>query len=376
MKRILLVGGGTGGHIYPLVAVSQELQKTAVQKGVDLELLAVADSNRWRNEFESRGIGFKRIFAPRIRRVEGGRLNFFALLAVPIALLQALWTLFVFMPDAVFSKGGFTSVIPTFVGLLYFIPVFIHESDSVPGLANRVSAGFAKRVFISFENAARHFSAKKTVLSGNPARENLLNGNRVEAFGYFNLNPEKKTVLFLAGSQGSAFINNLVIEGLVQLVKDFQLIHQAGPKNIDSVRQETERIKKEGLAAYGADIEKNYRLFDFLDDEGLKNAYAAADIIVSRSGSGIFELAALGKPAIVVPYPYSAGNHQKENAAEFAKFGAVVLEEQNLKPHILIDQLKRLLKPENYQAVSQRIKQFAKMDAGKVIAEEIMEKLT
>lgn len=368
MLRILLVGGGTGGHIYPLVAVARELQKIASEKGINLELLAVADSIRWKNEFENQGIRFKRIFAPKLRRVEGGWLNFFALLAVPISLIQAFWVLFVFMPDLVFSKGGFVSLNPTFAAMIYFIPVFVHESDSVPGLVNRLTARFAKRIFVSFEAAAKYFNPKKTVLSGNPLREGLLNGNKAEAASSFNFSSGRKTVLFLAGSQGAVFINNLVINSLVQLVKDFQVIHQAGPKNIDLVRQETERIKKEGLAAYGGDIEKNYRLFDFLDEEGLKNAYAAADIIVSRSGSNIFETAALGKPAIVIPYPYSHKNHQRENAAEFAKFGAVVLEEQNLKPHILIDQIEHLL---NNPAAGERIRRFAKLDAGKIIAEEI-----
>ena len=369
MKRILFVGGGTGGHIFPLIAVGRELQKSASEKGIDLELLAIAESGRWRKDFENEGIKFKKIFAPKLRRVEGGRLNFFAFLALPITLIQAFWLLFTFMPALIFSKGGFSSVMPVFAGFLYFIPVFVHESDAIPGLVNRLAAKLAKNVFVSFENAAKYFPLSKTVLSGNPIRENLLTGERNGAAAYFSINPGRKTVLFLAGSQGAAFVNNLVIEGLVQLVREYQVIHQAGPKNIDSVRQETERIKKEGAAGYGADIEKNYRFFDFLDEEAMKNAYAAADVIVSRAGSNIFEIAALGKPAIVIPYPYSAKNHQKENAAEFAKFGAVVLEEQNLKPHILIDQIKHLL---NNPAVGERIKKFAKLDAGEIIAGEML----
>ena len=397
MKRILLVGGGTGGHIYPLVSVSRELQKKALEKGLNLELMALADSNYWRSEFESQGVKFKTIFAPKLRRVEGGHINLLAFLAIPFTFIQAFWILFIFMPDMVFSKGSFASLMPSFAAWAYFIPIFVHESDSVPGTANRFAARLAKRVFISFENAAKYFPVKKTVLSGNPVRADLLDGNRDEACRRFNLDPAKKTILFLAGSQGAVFINNLVIAGLVQLIKGFhpvrslarakgaspeglgeatsngvQIIHQAGIRNFEQVKQETEKIKSEGSSGYGRDIEKNYRVFGFMNGEELRDAYASADIVISRSGSNIFEIAALGKPAIVIPYPYSARSHQKENAMEFVKFGAVVLEEENLKPHILIDQIERLLKPENYSPVGQKIKKFANIRGGEIISEAMI----
>ncbi|MEK7124120.1 MAG: UDP-N-acetylglucosamine--N-acetylmuramyl-(pentapeptide) pyrophosphoryl-undecaprenol N-acetylglucosamine transferase, partial [Patescibacteria group bacterium] len=290
--------------------------------------------------------------------------------------IQSLWTLFVFMPNLVFSKGGFTSLIPSLVAQLYFIPIFIHESDSIPGTVNRLVAKFTKKIFISFENATKYFPTKRTILSGNPVRESLLNGNKIEAAKYFDFDSDKKTILFLAGSQGAMFINNLLIEILVQLAKEFQIIHQTGANNFELVKNEIEKIKKEGLGSYGLGIEKNYKVFGFLNEEELKNAFALSDVIVSRSGSNIFEIAALGKPAIVIPYPYSARSHQKENAVEFAKFGAVVLEEENLKPHILIDQISHLLKPENYSSISQKIKKFTNLEAGKIIANEVIQSLT
>ncbi|TSC90298.1 MAG: UDP-N-acetylglucosamine--N-acetylmuramyl-(pentapeptide) pyrophosphoryl-undecaprenol N-acetylglucosamine transferase [Parcubacteria group bacterium Gr01-1014_2] len=370
--RILLVGGGTGGHIYPLVAVSRELQKLASKRGANLELMIVADNNIWRSEFESRGVRFKKILAPKLRKVEGGRTNFLAFLMIPFALIQALWTLFVFMPDLVFSKGGIISVIPSLVAKLYFIPLFIHESDAVPGKANQFLSKFAKKVFISYEKSATYF--KNTVLSGNPIRESLFGRNRLEAAKYFNLNPDKKTILFLAGSQGAVSINKLLINSIVQLTKNFQIIHQTGSKNFDLVKVEIEKIKGDGKDSYIKNIENNYRGYGFLNEEELSSVYALCDIIVSRSGSNIFEIAYLGKPAIVIPYPYSAGNHQRANAMEFSKFGAVVLEEANLSPNILIDQIQHLLKPENYASISQRIKQFAKPEAGKIIANEILKK--
>ena len=369
--RILLAGGGSGGHIYPLIAVGRELQRLGREKGLNLELMVIADSNIWKSDFEKEGIKFKKIFAPKLRKVEGGRINFFAFLVLPLALIRALWAIFIFMPDIVFSKGGFASFIPVFVANLYFIPLFIHESDSVPGLVNKLTAKFAKRIFVSFEKTAGYFADGRTILSGNPIRKNLLSGEKAEAAGYFNFDSDKNTILFLAGSQGAKFINNLVIDSLVHLTKEFQIIHQTGANNFESVKKETENIRNEGRGSYGESIEKNYRVYAFLNEEELKNAYSLSDLTVSRSGSNIFEIAALAKPSIVIPYPYSARSHQKENAAEFAKFGAIVLEEQNLKPNILIDQIKRLI---NNPSVGERIRQFAELDAGKIIAEEILKK--
>lgn len=369
--RILLVGGGSGGHIYPLVAVSKELKKIALEKGVNLKLMALADSNVWRGEFEDISIKFKKILTPKLRQVEGGRINFLAFLKLPLCLIQSFWLIFFFMPDLVFSKGGFVSVVPSFVARLYFIPLFIHESDAIPGKANRLLAKFAQKVFISFEKSPAYFKNKNIVFSGNPFRENLFGGNKLEATKYFNLNPDKKTILVLTGSQGAVSINKLLIDSIVQLTKYFQVIHQTGAGNFDLVKGEIEKIKSDGIQSYGKDIENNYRIYNFLIEEELKNAYALCDIIVSRSGSNIFEISYLGKPAIVIPYPYSAGDHQRENAREFAKFGAVVLEEGNLKSNILIDQIEYLLKPENYSSISQKIKQFAKLDAAKIVAREI-----
>src|SRR3989344_4105586 len=397
--RILLVGGGSGGHIYPLVAIRQELQNLAKERGVSFELMVLADNENWRKDFESMGVIFKRILTVKFRPVEGGRINFLAFLKLPLFLIQSLWIFFLFMPDLVFSKGGFVSLVPSFVSRLYFIPLFIHESDVVPGKANKFLAYFAKKVFISFEKSISYFKNKNIVLSGNPIRETLFGGNKLEATKYFNLSSNKKTILVMAGSQGSASINKLLIDSVVQLsenlqltgrrcrliasinkllidsvvqlTEDFQIIHQTGGRSFDSVKGEIEKIKSDGSGSYSKDIENNYRVYDFLTEGELASAYALCDIIVSRAGSSIFEISYLGKPTIVIPYPYSAGDHQRANAIEFAKFGAVVLEEGNLKPNILIDQVEHLLKPENYFSISQKIRQFSNLNAGRIIADEI-----
>lgn len=370
--RILLVGGGSGGHIFPLKAVARELIETNRERGADLELMALAESDKWRSDFESIGVKFKKISFSKFRQVERGRINFLAFLNIPLALIQSLWAVFIFMPDLVFSKGGFASVIPSLASKLYFIPLFIHESDAVPGLANRFLAGFSNKIFISFEDSAGFFDKRNTVLSGNPVRKDLAAADKNQAAGHFNLRSDRKTILFLGGSQGAVPINDLVLAGLVPLAGEFQIIHQTGDKNLEKIKQEAEKIKIEGSESYGRGIEENYRVYGFLNEEDLKNAYALSDVIVARAGANlIFEISSVGKPAIIIPYKYSAGNHQKANAAEFARFGAVVLEEANLKPHILMDQIKHLMNPEVAAAVSQKIKEFVKPDAASIITQEI-----
>lgn len=368
----MLIGGGSGGHIYPLIVLAQELENLSYQEGIDLELMAISDNEMWRDDFSGIDIKFKKILAPKLRRFEGD-INFLDILKIPIAFFQSLWYIFLFMPDLVLAKGGYVSVIPSIVSFIYFIPIFIHESDTIPGLVNRFIGKFAKIIFISFEVSRNYFkNNKKIILSGNPIRSELLSGDKNEALDFFKFSPEKKTVLVLGGSQGSKIINELIINSLVKLTKNYQVIHQAGIKNFDYVLKETKKIELENLESYGKNIEKNYRLFSFLSKDELKNAYALADIIISRAGANlVWEISSVGKPVILIPIRYSTNNHQRSNAKELEKFGAVILEEENLTTNLLLNQIEHLLNPINYQRISESIKKFSNPDSAKIIAQEI-----
>jgi len=371
-RRILLVGGGTGGHVYPLVSIAEELQKKASEHNINLELVVFSDSSIWKNDFQGLGVKFIKILAPKLRRFQGN-LNLLDLFKIPFALIQVFWYMFWFMPDLVFLKGGYVSVIPAIAAKFYFIPIFIHESDTVPGKTNSFLSGFAKKIFISFEITRKYFPGKKVILSGNPIRKGLLNGNEISASQKFNLSLDKKTILVLGGSQGAKKINQLIINSLIQLVQKYQVILQSGIKNFDEALKEVERLRTNTSEQFKKDMDSNFRIFGFLDQEELKSAYAMADVIVSRAGANaIFETVALGKPVILIPITYSSGNHQRINAEELAKFGAVVLEEQNLTPHILMNQIERLLKPENRQLISSKIKEFSKINSAELISEEII----
>jgi len=369
--RILLVGGGSGGHVYPVIAVANALKERSVQG--DVELLLLGDDRFMGQAAKESGIQFRPIMSGKLRR-------YFSLLTLldvfkfPVGFFQSLWRIFWFMPDVVFAKGGYMSVLPALVAKLYLIPLYIHESDSVPGLANKFLGRLANKIFISFQTSSAYFDQTKTILTGNPVRRELLTGDRNEAAKLFNLSPDKKTIFVYGGSQGAQKINDIVLESLVMTVgKDLQIIHQCGSGQIDTVKKSVDKFVKEGQGSYGDAITQNYRLEPFLGLDKVRAAYALADVIVSRAGaSNIFEIAAVGKPAIIIPITGSAGNHQLNNAMAFNKYGAVMLEEENLTPHIVLSQIEYLLRPENYEAASQKIKSFATPEAAQTIADTLL----
>lgn len=368
--RVLLVGGGSGGHVYPMMAVADALKSQAQQKNIQLELMVLGEGAFAKKAAQERGLKYRSIAAGKYRRYFS-LLNILDIFKLPVALVQSFWHLFWFMPDAVFAKGGAASVFPGLVARLYFIPLYLHESDSVPGAANAFLGRMARMVFLSFANAQQYF--KTGVVVGNPVRKELLTGDRAAGLADFQLKDGLKTILVIGGSQGAKQINDLILNALVLMVKDYQVIHQCGEEQYKSVSAEVARFIKEGEGAYGPSITENYRLYPFLDSQKSASAYAAADIVISRAGAGsLFEIALAGKPVIVIPLAGSAGNHQSLNALEFAKFGGVVLEGANATTNILLSQIQMLLGPERYASVSQQIRGFAKPDAADKIAEAIL----
>jgi len=366
--RILLLGGGTGGHVYPLIAVANALKEKSQQTGVPLELMVLGEGKFMEKAATEAELNFKSILAGKLRRYFSP-LTILDIFKIPIGFFQSLWHIFWFMPDVVFAKGGYASMPGAFVSKLFFIPLFIHESDSVPGLANRILDKMAKTVFISFKSSEKYFKAGKTVLTGNPVRKELMMGDRMVARAKFTLNPNLKTILVAGGSQGAQKINRIILDSLVLLVKDFQIIHQCGESQFQSVKTESEKIIKEGQGEYADAVKANYKLYPFFDARDMALAYAAADVIISRAGaSNLSEIAMLGKPVIIIPITNSSSGHQMTNTLEFSKYGGVMIEEDNLTPHIIISQINNLLEPEKYNSISEKLKTFAIPDAAEKIA--------
>ncbi|MDP3731321.1 MAG: undecaprenyldiphospho-muramoylpentapeptide beta-N-acetylglucosaminyltransferase [bacterium] len=353
--RIILVGGGSGGHVFPLMAVAESLQKLAIQQGLDLKLTLLGEGKFFEEAAKQSGLKYKKIMAGKIRRY----FSLANLLDIPkilIGLIQSFWYLFWLMPDAVFTKGGYASFPPALAAKFYFIPLFIHESDVIPGAANRLISRLAKKVFVSFEASKQYFSSGKTEFTGNPIRTEILNGDRVQALQYFQLSDQLPTVLVLGGSQGAQKINELILQSLPKLTVKFQVIHQTGELNYEAVKKLAEQTTS-----------PNYHPYPFLDFSNLPLAYAAADVVVSRSGANLLsEISALGKPAIVIPIKRSAANHQYYNAIEFSKYGGIIIEEDNLVFSVFIDQLESAY--QRRAEIGGNIRNFATFDAADKIA--------
>lgn len=363
--RIVLTGGGSGGHITPLIAVARKLRE---KLGSDLELLYIGSGAQMEKDFMNQeGIPAKYVLSGKMRRYFSFQ-NFVDIFKLPIGFIQALWILLVFMPDAVFSKGGSISVPVVIAAWLYRIPILIHESDAAPGTSNQVLDKFATDVVLTYAHAQNYFETSKTAIWGIPVREDLLGGNVVEARKMFNFSESKPTILVLGGSQGAQIINESIIKIFPQLLSHTQLIHQTGEKDFENaIRLAGEYGVKAGHDGYFAVASMNSSM--------MRNALALADLVISRAGAtSISEIAANKKASILVPLEKSANDHQRMNAYEIAKIGgAVVLEETNLGRHIFLEKIDQLLKDDEMRsAMAEKIQVFYHPNAAENIAAGII----
>ncbi len=379
--RIALTGGGTGGHIYPLIAVVEKLERISVEKGLLMEIRYFGPSDMFRPALEDTGVKISPVLAGKVRRYFS-LLNIIDIPKIGIGFFQALFKMYWFMPDVLFSKGGSGAFPVVLAAWFYRIPVIIHDSDAQPGLNNLFSARFAKRIAVSFEKALNYFDAKKTACVGNPIRSSLLSDKPEQKFAKEKLgfDSEKPLVLFWGGSQGAKRINDLVITDLKDLIKETQVLHQTGITNFSEVENLSksaapEILPKKGVPGDLVIKEKvSYLPVPYLELAELKLALAAADLVVARAGSNIFEIAAYSKPSILIPLPESANDHQRVNAYEFGKTGAAkVIEETNLLPGIFMNEIKNTLEnKELLGRMSLASGNFFKPQAAEVLAEEIL----
>lgn len=361
--RIVLTGGGTGGHLIPLIAVVRKIK----EKNSEAEFLFIGPNGGLEKKLMSaENIPTKNIMAGKMRRYFSW-LNFVDFFKIPIGIFQSLWHLLWYMPDAIFGKGGYASLPVVIAGWIYRIPIMIHESDANPGLANSMLAKFSERVAVSYPQAENYFPAKQVVLTGNPLRADIAMGDAQKIIQNFSLSPSKKTIFVYGGSQGSAIINEKVLNILPELLKKYQVIHQTGEKNFEDAKN------KAGVLGVKAGREGYYPIA-FVGEE-LKDILAATDVVISRAGSNsISEIAAVGKPAIIIPIGNSANDHQRMNAYTLAKSGGcVVLEESNLGENMLLGTLEKIINDENFRAnLSVNIKNFYHADATERIADGIL----
>ena len=365
--KILLTGGGTGGHLIPLLGVISELKKLNKEK---IEFLLISPDSDFNKNISDAGILVKKIKAGKLRRYFSLE-NLTDILKIPVGIIQSLYYIYKFRPDVIFSKGGFASVPPVIAGWLLRVPIVTHESDIVPGLANRIIARFASKIFISFSAAEKYFDKSKIVLTGNPIRSDITKGSIENALKFFKLSSNLPTILIFGGSQGAQKINEMILEILPKLTEKCQIIHQCGDKNYEEIKN---KIGKLSLK-----YPERYRVYPFIKEE-MKDAYALAEIVISRAGANsLAEIVALKKPNILIPLSTSASNHQFRNAEFFAeKNASLVIDETANNSQDLTDAIFKLLSDKNLQSqIKQNLSKIApSQNASRRIAEEIIDILT
>jgi UDP-N-acetylglucosamine--N-acetylmuramyl-(pentapeptide) pyrophosphoryl-undecaprenol N-acetylglucosamine transferase len=298
--------------------------------------------------------------------------NFIDLFKMGFGFLQALWRVWIVMPDVIFSKGGYGSIAAVMAGWIYRIPIVIHDSDSVPGFANRLMAKLATLVAVSFEEAANYLPREKTYFTGEAIRESFFTpADLSKDRAFLGLTGGKPVVLVLGGSQGAKKINDIILDILPDLLGMAEVIHQTGDKNYDGVFRES----KAALQGLPAELLSLYHPVNFLMEPEFVAAMHSADLVISRPGAGsIFEIAASGKASILIPITNSSGNHQRRNAYNFAASGrAEVIEETNLTPKLLLSMIGFILdNPERKNDMETKSKKFATPDAANLIAQTII----
>jgi UDP-N-acetylglucosamine--N-acetylmuramyl-(pentapeptide) pyrophosphoryl-undecaprenol N-acetylglucosamine transferase len=324
MKKIVLTGGGTAGHVTPNLALIPSLRK----EEFDIHYIGSYNGIE-RRLIENAGIPYDGISSGKLRRYFDVK-NFSDPLRVLKGYGQAKRLMKQYKPDIVFSKGGFVSVPVVLAAKHYKIPVIIHESDMTPGLANKICIPAAQKVCCNFPETLNYLPKDKAVLSGSPIREELLTGDRLSGLQYAGLSANRPVILVIGGSLGSVTVNHAVRSILPKLLSQFQVIHICGKGNLD-----------ESLIGTSGYVQYEYV------DKPLRHLFAAADLIISRAGANsICEILALRKPNILIPLSAAASRgDQILNANSFAKQGfSTVLEEEVLTSDTL------------YQAVSETYK--------------------
>jgi UDP-N-acetylglucosamine--N-acetylmuramyl-(pentapeptide) pyrophosphoryl-undecaprenol N-acetylglucosamine transferase len=338
--KILLTGGGTGGHFYPLIAIIQELRR--IEEGenlVGLKLYYMAPTSYNDKLLFDYDVIFKKVPAGKIRNYFS-ILNFLDLFKTAVGVLRAIWSVFLIYPDVVIGKGGYGSFPALFAARLFRIPVIIHESDTAPGRANLWASKFAKKIAISWPQAKDRFPQKthgKIAYTGQPIRKSIRVPAEEGAHEYLHLESNLPTVLILGGSQGAKLVNDTVLEALLRLVQHFQIIHQVGKAHFVEVNETAKVILRNNENG------NRYKVFDYLNDLAMRMSAGASDVVVTRAGSGLFEIANWKKPAIIIPISEEVSHDQKTNAYSYARSGgAVVIEEKNFEPSILEAEITRI----------------------------------
>ena len=352
--------GGTGGHLFPGIAVAEVLRERGHEVLLfvsEKEIDSLALSTRSQFRFERLPtIGLPSIYSPAI-------FGFMRRFVESLSRCRSIYQKF--KPQVVLGMGGFTSTAPILAGRLRGISTLIHESNAIPGKANRLAAKMVRAVLLGFKEAAQFFPKTRTEITGTPIRSELKRLDRQSARQKLGLQPDVTTMLVMGGSQGASGINQAIIKSL-PLLRDaaLQVIHLSGTRD---ERLVAEHYRRERIPAFVAAFHHH-----------MEEAYSAADFAVARSGAAsLAEIAAFELPTILIPFPYAADDHQTRNAEIFSRAGAAfILKESDLTPELFAQKVREMVAhPEQLQRMAERSSKLAPRDAANRVA-TTMEKYT
>jgi UDP-N-acetylglucosamine--N-acetylmuramyl-(pentapeptide) pyrophosphoryl-undecaprenol N-acetylglucosamine transferase len=370
--KIVFTGGGTGGHFYPLIAVAQSIMKISTERRIiEPKLYYIAPTPYDEQALFANNIAYVMSPAGRMRRYT----SLSNITAPFVTALGVVWSFFALLriyPDVVFSKGGFASVPTVIAAHLLRIPIVIHESDSKPGRANMLGSKFATHIAVTFDSSVEYFPKNvqnKIARTGIPVREllaqTLPHGGAQELL----LDSSVPTVLVLGGSSGSRRINEILLSGLSDILAFANVIHQTGKDNFAEVSSTSKVVIEK------SPYKNRYHVFPFLSQEKMRDFAGVATIVVSRAGAtSIMEISLWHKPAILIPIPEKISHDQRTNAYAYARTGAaVVLEEENMTPHILTSEIKRIVSDNALcTTMGEHGARFANPEAAHIIASELL----
>lgn len=331
-KKIMLVGGGTGGHVVPVFEVYKKLQ----QDNPELDIVVVGSGTEIEKHFFS-DIPVYRIMPTGKLRRHWTVKNIRELILVLFGFCQALCLLLYHRPDVIFSKGGYVALPIIFWAKILNIPFVIHESDTEMGIGNKIGVSKAKKIFVAFPEHYYSKLPKERTVYSTPVIRKCSSINKEEAKGMFGFKDDKPVIFITGGSQGAAHINENIENILVDLLTHYNVIHQSGDFSYRKVKETKEKLPKE--------LQSRYYLTNFLRVEGkadmMLRAMEVADLVIARAGATtIFELAAKGKPMILIPWKHASSDHQTRNARIVVDAGgAILISDDDLTPGLLLKKI-------------------------------------
>ncbi|PIP51091.1 hypothetical protein COX11_00355 [Candidatus Berkelbacteria bacterium CG23_combo_of_CG06-09_8_20_14_all_41_73] len=365
-KTIFLVGADTGGHVVPTFALAKELEKSK-----KLRIVVIGVGSEIEKKF------YQKLNDVQYLKIMAGKSQFGSLLSKISAFLKSLigfvqskYFIIKYQPKLIFLKGNYATLPMAMAARLFGRPVIIHESDAILGRSNRIVSRFAKKVFLSYPEEIYREKIRNAEFCGPILRQEFLSPKEKSDADYkiFDFDKNLPTVLVLGGSLGSRSINQATISILDKVLPDCQIIHQTGESDLKVANEA--RIKLEEK------LRQHYYISSFFDQE-LFSALRVADIVISRSGSGVFEIAACGKAVILIPYPYASADHQSKNAQYFArKNGAGVIEDKNLSPTVLYSAISKLLGSDKKRRnLAQNLSRAVKLSGREIILDYLKQYL-